>query len=278
MGFYSAATLVEDAKRHKVEVRAVDVQQSEWDCTMEPCPGSGEGFAVRMGLRYVKGLSKKEGERIVEARQRGGAFGSIPDFSERTGLEPHVAARLAEAGAFEVMQPRRREALWESLGQFTAREEHLTLQSHEREVAFNPLDDMESVNWDYMFTEHSTRGHPLAGLREVLAAQRLPDAATVKNLPHGRRIRYAGLVICRQRPGTAQGVVFMTLEDETGLVNVVLWKKVFDKFELLAKTQHFLGVTGKLQIESGVVHLVAEELWEPTLEREPREVKSRNFH
>ncbi len=97
-------------------------------------------------------------------------------------------------------------------------------------------------------------------------------------MKHGARVRYAGLVICRQRPGTAKGVVFMTLEDETGFVNLVLWENVFTQYELLAKTQHFLGVTGKLQVQSGVTHLVAEQLWIPEINTEPHETKSRDFH
>jgi error-prone DNA polymerase len=106
----------------------------------------------------------------------------------------------------------------------------------------------------------------------------LPDARTVAAMPNGRRVRYAGVVICRQRPGTAGGVVFMTLEDETGFVNVVLWEKVFAEYVVLAKTLSFLGVTGKLQADSGVVHLVAESLWKPKIGAKPRSGGSRDFH
>jgi error-prone DNA polymerase len=106
----------------------------------------------------------------------------------------------------------------------------------------------------------------------------LPDARTVAAMPNGRRVRYAGVVICRQRPGTAGGIVFMTLEDETGFVNVVLWEKVFAEYAVLAKTLSFLGVTGKLQVDSGVVHLVAESLWKPKVRAKPRSGGSRDFH
>jgi error-prone DNA polymerase len=115
-------------------------------------------------------------------------------------------------------------------------------------------------------------------MRAKLAALGLPDAHEVSNLPHGRRVRYAGLVIVRQRPGTAKGVVFMTLEDETGFVNVVLWKDVFARYALLAKTSAFLGVTGKIQRESDVVHIVGESLWEPGSPRERARTRSRDFH
>jgi error-prone DNA polymerase len=115
-------------------------------------------------------------------------------------------------------------------------------------------------------------------LRAALTAEGLPDAGQVRAMPDGRRTRYAGLVICRQRPGTAGGVVFMTLEDETGFVNVVIWKNVFKRFMVLAKTASLIGVTGKLQVASGVTHLIAESLWIPRLDGHPRRKKSRDFH
>jgi len=140
------------------------------------------------------------------------------------------------------------------------------------------LTAFEEVGWDYRTTSHSTRRHPLEPLRPALIEQGLPDARAVANMKNGERIRYAGLVICRQRPGTAGGVVFMTLEDETGFVNVVVWESVFDRYSLLAKTVNFLGITGTLQVEDGIVHLVAEELWEPRLELKPASTPSRDFH
>ena len=154
----------------------------------------------------------------------------------------------------------------------------MPLDSAERDVQFRDLTELETVSWDYETTGHSPRGHPLSAMREKLAALGLPDARAVSQMPNGRRVRYAGLVIVRQRPGTAKGVVFMTLEDETGFVNVVLWQDVFARHALLAKTSSFLGVTGKLQRESDVVHIVAESLWEPDSPRERARTKSRDFH
>ena len=144
--------------------------------------------------------------------------------------------------------------------------------------ALGPLDPFQTIVWDYETSGHSTHGHPLEPLREELAAQKLPDARTLASMRDGQRVRYAGIVICRQRPGTASGVTFMTLEDETGFVNVVLWRKVFDRHMVLAKTAAFLGVTGKLQIQQGVVHLVAETLWEPKIRNRPATGGSRDFH
>jgi error-prone DNA polymerase len=140
------------------------------------------------------------------------------------------------------------------------------------------LTDFEEVGWDYRTTAHSARRHPLEPLRAALAAHGLPDARTVAHMAHGGKVKYAGLVICRQRPGTAGGVVFMTLEDETGFVNVVVWESVFQRYAVLAKTQSFLGVTGTLQVEDKVVHLVAEQLWQPNLGRKPSAPPSRDFH
>lgn len=275
MGFYAPATLIDDAKRHGVDVRPVDLQASEHACTLEPCTGSGEGFAVRLGFRYVKGWSERESERIVTARTN--PFRSLEDAARRTGLEKARLARLAEAGALEGLDPERRSALWGALGTDGV---HRPLASRAIEpvTRFDPLDTLETINWDYQTTNVSPRGHPLAALREQLDAQGLPDAATVRTWRDGRRVRYAGMVICRQRPGTAGGVVFMTLEDETGFVNVVLWERVFAEHRILAKTTAILGVSGKLQVESGVVHLVANTLWRPKLRHRTATAKSRDFH
>ena len=154
----------------------------------------------------------------------------------------------------------------------------LELSVKESAPGFEGLDAFQTISWDYRTTGHSPRGHPLEPLRETLRARHLPDARSVASMADGRRVRYAGLVICRQRPGTASGVVFMTLEDETGFVNVVVWSRVFDEHALLIKTTNFLGVTGKLQAEEGVTHLVADSFWVPRLDRRPHQPKSRDFH
>jgi len=154
----------------------------------------------------------------------------------------------------------------------------LTMSVQETHSGFAPLSDFEEVGWDYRRTSHSARRHPLEPLRGDLNRQGLPDASRVATMPNGENIRYAGLVICRQRPGTAGGVVFMTLEDETGFVNVVVWESVFQRYSVLAKTVSFLGISGKLQVEDGVVHLIAEELWEPRAELKPVNARSRDFH
>jgi error-prone DNA polymerase len=277
MGFYLPATIVEDAKRHNVVVRPVDVTVSDWDCVLEPCAESAGGFTVRMGLRYVKRFDEGDWEKLIRSR-RAAPFNSLEDFVRRTGLDEGILGTLAETGAFECFGSERRDALWDVRRWARTRTESLPLPGRESGAAFQSLSDFEEVGWDYRTTSHSPRRHPLEPLRAVLTAQGLPDARTISTMKNGARISYAGLVICRQRPGTAGGVVFMTLEDETGFVNLVVWESVFQRYSVLAKTVSFLGVTGTVQSEDGVVHLVAEKLWKPAVERKPASVSSRDFH
>jgi error-prone DNA polymerase len=277
MGFYAPATIVEDAKRHNVTVRPIDVQVSQWDCTLESCPASVTGFALRMGLRYVKGLGEKDWESLARARQIA-PFTSIDDVARRTALDEGILSRLAETGALDRLYIDRRAALWDARRLVRVRGESLSLPARESIPAFEPLTPFEEVKWDYRTTSHSPRRHPLEPMRANLTAQGLPDARRVASMKNGEKIRYAGLVICRQRPGTAGGVVFMTLEDETGFVNVVIWESVFQRYSVLAKTLSFLGITGNLQAEDKVVHLVAEKLWEPKIEFKPSGAPSRDFH
>jgi error-prone DNA polymerase len=258
-------------------VRPLDAQASEWNCTLENCPDSAGGFAVRLGLRYVKGMGEGDWKLIIQAR-RVAPFSSLDDFVRRTKLNEDTLGMLAEAGAFDSLAIERRDALWELSRLVRARSEPLPFIAREHSPEFNSLTNFEEVSWDYRMTALSPRRHPLEPLRPTLVAQALPDARTVAHMPNGVRVNYAGLVICRQRPGTAGGVVFMTLEDETGFVNVVVWESVFQRYALLAKTASFLGVTGTLQVEDKVVHLVAEQLWKPILSLKPSAPPSRDFH
>jgi error-prone DNA polymerase len=286
MGFYSPATIVEDAKRHGVEVRPIDVAVSAWDCTIEgplpdpPPTGGREGRgepAVRMGLRYVKGLGERDRARI-EAARAAGPFSSIADFVRRTGLDDRRQSLLAEAGAFGSFGSGRRTALWQVKGWMAAQGDALPVRPEDAAPAFDELTALETILWDYRTSDHSPRGHPLAPLRDRLRAQRLPDARAVHRMRDGQRVRYAGIVICRQRPGTASGVTFMTLEDETGFVNAVVWRQVFDRFALLLRTTSFLGITGRLQVQQGVVHVIVDDCWHPHLDAEPARPRSRDFH
>ena len=238
----------------------------------------GPAFAVRMGLRYVKSLSEERDWRRIEAARAKRPFASMEDFTRRTRLDARVVGRLAEAGAFARLEGVRRAALWAALDLGRTPASSLPIVSREPRPDFEPLGEFETIAWDYRFSAHSTRGHPLAPLRGALASGKLPDARTVAAMPNGRRVRYAGIVICRQRPATASSVTFMTLEDETGFVNVVVWKRVFDQHAVLVRTASFLGVTGKLQSESGVVHIIADALWVPEIAARPPSAGSRDFH
>ena len=288
LGFYTPATIVDDAVRHGVEVRPVDVRFSQWECALEAGAGGqgvgargqgsgagGKRFAVRLGLRYVKGLSRERDAAPLIAARAERPFSSLADLRRRAGLGKGALDRLAEAGALEGLRPGRRAALWEAQGAAGAGD--LPLSPSEPSPALAPLSAAETIAWDYRSGDLSPRGHPLGPLRGDLRARGLPDAATLSRLPHGRRVRYAGLVICRQRPGTAAGVTFLTLEDETGFVNAVIWKRVFERHAVLAKTASFLGITGRLQVQDGVIHLVAERLWEPRLPAAPATAGSRDF-
>ncbi len=275
MGFYSPATIVEDAKRHGVQVWPIDVVHSEWDCTTPVGQGGERG--VRMGLRYVKGLGERE-RAAIEAARVAAPFASVADFIARTGLDERVQTALAESGAFGSFNVSRRSALWQVHGFLRGQEDTLRVPAVESTPQFRYLDKLETILWDYRSSHHSVRGHPLTPLRQQLRAQRLPDARTVSTMRDGQRVHYAGIVICRQRPGTAAGVTFMTLEDETGFVNAVIWKQVFDEYALLLKTTSFIGITGRLQVQQGVVHLVADKVWIPNVSHAPAERKSRDFH
>jgi error-prone DNA polymerase len=268
MGFYSPATLVEDAKRHGVNVLPIDINKSQWDCTLEE-------RKVRMGLRYVKGLGVVERERIEAATS---PHPNLATFVRDTRLSKKALHALAEAGAFECFGLNRRDAIWQvrSLSRYT--QDALPLEPASSQISFSSLVDDDKVLWDYRSSHHSTRGHPMRGIRPALRARGIPDAVTVRDRPHGERVRYVGLVICRQRPGTASGVNFFTLEDETGFVNLVLWKQIFERHSALAKTAALLGVTGEIQKADGVVHLVAKSLWAPDVSMAPETVRSRDFH
>jgi error-prone DNA polymerase len=273
MGFYTPATLVEDAKRHGVDVRPIDVNKSRWDCTLEESGSSS--FAVRMGLRYVKGLGAVERARLEAAEP---PYPNLATFVRRTRLNKKALHALAEAGAYECFGLNRRDAIWQvrSLSRFTR--DSLPLEPASSQVSFASLAEDDKVIWDYRSSHHSTRGHPMRGLRHTLCSRGIPDAVTIQRSAHGDELEYVGMVICRQRPGTASGVTFFTLEDETGFVNVVVWKQVFDRHAAVAKTAALLGVTGEIQRADGVVHLIASSLWAPDAFLAEGTHRSRDFH
>ncbi len=280
MGFYSAATIVNDARIHGIEVRPVSILDSHWDCSLveiEGATGESAQFAVRMGLRYVKGLGREDWHRLAEAARQA-PFRNLPDLARRSRLHQDKLEALAEAGALECLGLDRRGALWQIQGLTTEPRPLLPLAGRDPSPRFPSLSGLETILWDHRASSHSSRAHLLKPLRPTLEVQGLPTARQLNRMPNGRLVRYAGMVICRQRPGTAGGVTFMTLEDETGFVNLVIWKQTFERYSLLAKTLSCMGVTGNLQVAEGVTHLVVRKIWKPELEKESLHLKSRDFH
>ncbi len=287
MGFYRPAQLVRDARAHGVEVRGVDVNASAWDCTLEPAadpppPGAERRMAVRLGLRQVSGLSEPLMRRLVALR--GNGYPSVEGLQAALALPGDAMERLAGADAFRSLGLGRRAGLWAvralerggrargvaaperraqaidaSLPLFALHADD-GLFRHEPACDLPAMPLSEAVAEDYTTTGLSLQGHPVAFFRARLArigAVTARDHADPAR-PNGSRLRVAGLVLTRQRPGTAKGVVFLTLEDETGVVNVIVWRQVFEANRRAAMTARFLAVEGRVQRASGVVHLIAE--------------------
>ena len=276
MGFYTPATLVEDAKRHGVEVLPIDINKSQWDCALSPVDDAKRRlYGVRMGLRYVKGLGVIERERLESSEP---PYPNLATFVRQTRLNKKALHALAEAGAFECFGLNRRDAIWQvrSLSRFA--QDSLALEPASSQISFASLASDDEVIWDYRSTHHSTRGHPMRGIRHALRSRGIPEAMRIHDCTHGDELDYVGMVICRQRPGTASGVTFFTLEDETGFVNVVVWKQVFERHAALAKTAALLGVTGEIQKADGVIHLMAKSLWAPDVALADQTHRSRDFH
>jgi error-prone DNA polymerase len=319
LGFYAPAQLVRDAREHGVEVREVDVNLSDWDCTLEPLPplpvhgervgvrggailsdkdgaaphpsppatpsprerGEGERrlhprhaemaahiratHAVRLGLRQIVGVKEEDMRRLVERRVQ--AYDSVRDLWLRSGLTSAALERLADADAFRSLGLDRRQALWavrgldrvgdqDDLPLFASRPARET----EPDARLPPMPLGAHVVEDYRRLSLSLKAHPTSFMRARLAARGILRSDALRSVRNGERVTVAGLVLVRQRPGTAKGVIFMTLEDETGIANVIVWPKAFERLRAIVLGARFVAVTGKLQSESGVIHIVAERM------------------
>jgi error-prone DNA polymerase len=275
MGFYGPSQLVSDARAHGVEVLPVDINQSDCDCTLERFE-SDDQLAVRLGWSTVKGLSQARAEKIVLERQNG-AFTSYGDFVARTGLTSAVLSRLAAADAFRSLALTRRPAYWMSLA--VAPTEPLFANLADEAPPVLPLlSPTEEVIHDYHAQGLSLRGHPFTSLRKSLEAQRVVTAAALKDLKAERRYRVAGLVLVRQRPQTAKGTTFMTLEDETGTVNLIVWLNVWERYRRVGCLAKAVIATGLLQRQESVMHLVVDRLQDLTRELPELGRVSRDFH
>ena len=255
MGFYGPSQLVQDARRHGVVVHPVDVQRSDWDCTLE-------GDAVRLGLRLVSHLSEAGGQRIVAARHRHGpaAFESLDALARLARLGSTDLQALAAADALRTVSGHRRQQLWAASGRVSPPPVLRETVVDETPWTPPPATEGEEVWHDYATTGLTLRSHPLALLRPQLMTHRLMTAQQLRQQPGGRLVRACGLVTTRQRPGTAKGVMFLTLEDETGTVQVVVWKRLQDRTGSALLDARLLAVYGQWQQEGEVCHLVAGHL------------------
>jgi error-prone DNA polymerase len=264
MGFYAPAQIVRDAREHGVEVRPICVNASRWDCTLEPTDREYR-FAVRLGLRMVRSLRNDDGAKLVLARAEA-PFRSLPELWRRAGVARSALDRLAEADAFRpALDLARREALWAIKGLrdaplplFDLGDDHGEL--NEPSVPLKPMSDGREVVEDYGTTSLSLRAHPVSFLRPELKTAGLVDCAEVCRARDGRFLKTAGLVLVRQRPGSAKGVMFITIEDETGVANLVVWEKVFEKYRRAVLGGSMLQIEGRVQREGEVVHLVTYKL------------------
>jgi len=259
MGFYAPSTIVEDARRHGVTVRGVDVMRSDWDCTMEGDETHGRTdaptHALRVGLRYVRGLGEKARQRL-EPLLAGERPSSLEAWVRRSGLNVAQLRAFAEAGAFDSLWPNRRSALWEVLKHARGSAGPLAPVAEGRRPApVPPLTPVELTEADFRVTGLSPAGHPLRHLRKALDARGVVRAADIARYHDGAWLTVAGMVICRQRPGTAKGFCFVTLEDETGLANVVITPTLFEQHRRLVVRSPLLLVEGVLQEEQGVLNV-----------------------
>jgi error-prone DNA polymerase len=269
MGFYSPSQLVQDARRHGVEVRPVDAAFSRWDCSLER---SGGAAAVRLGLRMAGGLAEAAGRRIAASAPHA----SVADLVERAGLGRKDLNCLAAAGALQSLAGHRRNAHWVASG--IENDPPMNLRAAEAAPGLAPPSEGEDIVADYRSLGLTLGRHPLALLREVLSSKKFFTAQALGQLPHGSRARAAGLVTCRQRPDTASGVVFVTLEDETGCVNVIVWRDLLERQRRELLGARLLGVAGVLEREGRVVHLIARRLEDHSRLLGGLAVPSRDFH
>ena len=272
MGFYSPSMLVQDARRHGVGVLPPDVTTSDWDCRLEPTG------AVRLGLREISGFAKAAADRIVAVDRKNRPFFDVADLSARARLQRRDLDLLAAADALLNLAGHRRQAAWAASAALVQGDLFAGVIAPEAAANLPIPSEAENLIGDYQHLKLTLGRHPLSLLREHLAARRFVRAAELKSAEHRTPIRAAGIVVGRQRPGTATGIVFVTLEDESGLVNIVVHPQLVEKQrrELLGAT--LLGVYGQLQKNGEVVHLVAKRLVDLSSWLGRLETQSRDFH
>lgn len=292
LGFYSPNTLIRDAMRHNVEVRPVDLAKSSWDCTLEKIDhdttsnGSGkEPLALRIGLRYIQHLGTKARQLLEEALRTGGSFKSAEDVCMRSKLGWKTLQLLATAGAFETFIPGRREALWEIIALAKRKQmplfDNLADYDSTKKQSYSKIPVMteqEKIVADYKTQHLSVYEHIMKFYRPWAIQHGMRCCADLKNGQDGEYLTLAACVICRQKPGTAKGYMFFTLEDETGLANIVIKPRVFATYRDVLLNYNFVAVSGQLQIDEGVINIITEHVAPlPVLAGEPN-LPARDFH
>jgi len=301
MGFYAPAQLVRDAREHGVEIRPVDINHSDWDCTLEDGHFERKALerrhsdmidvirtekAVRLGFRQVKGLAERDMKILME--KRGAGYDSVRDLWLRSGLTKSVIERLADADAFRSVGLDRRDALWavkaldvksaaENLPLFDLADAIQVDLVKEPEMTLPPMLPGENVIHDYRYLSLSLKAHPVSFLRADFNKRGITASRTLEVTGNNRKVTVAGLVLVRQRPGTAKGVIFMTLEDETGVANVIIWPKIFEQFRAEVMGARLVKITGKLQKADNVIHVVADTVENITTELGILEDEARQF-
>jgi error-prone DNA polymerase len=287
MGFYAPAQIVRDAEEHGVVVLPVDVNRSEWDCTLEkvgeeirPTPhfrAHGDkwrldkGWGLRLGLRQVDGFSKAIAEQLTEARRESGPFADVIELRDRAKLQPSHIERLAAADCFSSLSVSRRPALWEARTIVGGDDLPLFAAVRQREegaeqIATNlpSMQLSEEVIADYQTQRLSLKAHPMSFLRASLAERGFVRAADLRDRKHRSAVNVAGIVLIRQRPGSAKGVVFITIEDETGVANLVVWPDTMEKYRKVVMSARLIEVRGRVEYEEGVLHVIAAHLADAT--------------
>jgi error-prone DNA polymerase len=279
MGFYSPDQLLQDARRHYIEVRPVDVRYSDWDCTLEPVESAEytRNLAIRMGLRMIRGFREEDARRIEQSRNQR-PFKDVTDLCVRADQDNRARASLADSGALRGLVGHRHRARWEIAGVEVQRP--LFGDDCFDEEAQVPL-PLPSVAQD-LVADYDTLGttlgpHPLALLRNKLAAKRFRSSKDLLTEEHGRSFSVSGLVVGRQRPGTASGVTFVTLEDEHGMINVVVWRDLAERQRKVLVGAQLMQVFGKFEYQKGVRHIIAQRLFDLTPLLTGLDVRSRDF-
>ncbi|MGC4365414.1 error-prone DNA polymerase [Hydrogenophaga sp. R2] len=278
LGFYTPRQLVADAQRHGVVVLPVDVSHSDWDCSLHDRPDSPPGAppAVRLGLRLVNGLGPVAAQRLLQARARA-PWRDVADLGQRAGLGSHELSLLAAADALSSLSGHRRQQMWDAVARHTPPALLQGAPIAEPVVELPPAPEGEAIVWDHRATGLSLRRHPLALLRPQLQGRRLSTAAELAQAPDRRLVRHAGLVTLRQQPETAGGVMFVTLEDETGVVQAIVWRRLRERYRRALMQSRLLAVYGVWQREGEVCSLIAGHLEDLTPLLGSLAVGSRDF-